>query len=102
MNPPFTKNQDVKHVAHALKFLADGGVLTSIMGSNTTRKQFTDLIAGREYEITDVPAGAFKESGTSIATIILRIDLPKRAALYVDEPQALRAAKVKVTQGRLF
>lgn len=73
MNPPFTKNQDVKHVAHAVKFLAPGGVLVAIMSPNTARPQFKTLVGGRAHYIEEVDPGAFKESGTPIATIILRI-----------------------------
>ena len=74
MNPPFAKNQDVKHVAKALEFLAPGGILVSIMSPNTTRSQFLKLTEGlRHYEIVNIPAGAFKESGTPIATIALKV-----------------------------
>jgi predicted RNA methylase len=74
MNPPFTRNQDCKHVAHALKFLKDGGRLVSIMAGNTSRKQFNELVDGLDYEVFDVEEGAFKESGTNIRTIILVIN----------------------------
>ncbi len=73
MNPPFTKNQDVKHVAHALRFLARDGVLVAIMSSATQRANFINLVSGLVHDIEEVPAGAFKESGTPIATIILRV-----------------------------
>lgn len=73
MNPPFTKNQDVKHVAHALRFLAPGGVLVAIMLANTSRSRFAALVEGLDHDIEEVSAGAFKESGTPIATIILRV-----------------------------
>ncbi len=73
MNPPFTKNQDLKHVAHALRFLAPGGILVAIMLANTSRPKFVALVEELDHDIIEVPAGAFKESGTSIATIILRV-----------------------------
>jgi predicted RNA methylase len=73
MNPPFTRDQDIAHVAHALTLLAPGGVLVAIMSPNTARAAFTDLIFGHDFEIEEVPAGTFKESGTNIATIILII-----------------------------
>lgn len=73
MNPPFTKNQDLKHVAHALRFLAPGGVLVAIMCGNTSRPKFKALVEELDHDIEEVPAGAFKESGTPIATIILRV-----------------------------
>lgn len=73
MNPPFTKNQDIIHVSRALECLAPGGILVAIMSPRTDRPKFQDLVRGYRHEVTDVPEGAFKESGTSIKTIILRI-----------------------------
>lgn len=73
MNPPFTRNQDCAHVTHALTFLARGGRLAAIMMDNPSRPSFQQLIDGRDYAITKVEAGTFKESGTNIKTIILTI-----------------------------
>jgi len=73
MNPPFAKNQDIKHVQRALTFLAPGGILVAIMSPNTARSGFQELIGSYDYDIEEVPAGTFKESGTNIATIILTI-----------------------------
>ncbi len=73
MNPPFTKNQDIKHVRHALKFLAPGGILVAIMLNNQTRKGFVDLNIEFDPEIEEIDRGAFKESGTDIPTLILKI-----------------------------
>jgi predicted RNA methylase len=104
MNPPFTKDQDVKHVKHALRYLAGGGVLASVMGANTSRKSFQSLVEDLDYEITPLAAGEFKESGTSVATIVLRVMAPQRASV-VREPAAKPSApavKAKVVQGRLF
>lgn len=75
MNPPFTKNQDLKHVEHALGFLKPGGVLVAIMSANTSRPKFKALLATLEdYQVIQVPAGAFKEAGTSVPTIMLRAE----------------------------
>lgn len=73
MNPPFAKDQDVKHVQHALQFLKTGGILVAVMASNVDRKCFDRLVAGLDYEVVPVESGAFKESGTNVATIILKI-----------------------------
>ncbi len=73
MNPPFTKNQDIKHVKHALQFLGVSGKLVAIMSSNTNRKAFQELIKDLDYKIHQVPAGTFKDSGTNVETIILEI-----------------------------
>ena len=68
MNPPFQKGQALKHIKHALTFLADLGVLAAIVPSN-----FPEEFPGYSVEARDVPAGAFKESGTNIATKMIRI-----------------------------
>jgi 16S rRNA G966 N2-methylase RsmD len=74
MNPPFTRNQDVKHVAHALTLLAPGGILVAIMADNVNRDCFREMLHGlHDYEIENVPAGAFRESGTDVKTIILTV-----------------------------
>jgi predicted RNA methylase len=81
MNPPFTRNQDIRHAEHALKFLARGGRLVAVMmGTAEHRKQLATALKGYErwsvgqrgdcpsYSIRDVPRGTFKESGTDVAT----------------------------------
>ena len=78
-NPPFTRNQDVDHVKHMYRFLALDGILVSIMGTSWIRgsqkKQiiFRDWLDGIGAEIEDIPAGMFKESGTNIATVMVKI-----------------------------
>jgi len=76
MNPPFTKNQDIKHVTHALKFLKPGGILVAIMWPNTERPAFVKMLDGYRWEVYPVEAGSFKESGTDISTIILKLTKP--------------------------
>jgi predicted RNA methylase len=76
MNPPFTKNQDVKHVRHALQFLTDGGKLVSIMAGNETRRSFVDLLEWLDdqawnYDIHELPEGSFKQSGTNVSVLAL-------------------------------
>lgn len=75
MNPPFTGNQDIAHVRHALKWLEPNGVLVAIMAPNQTRKGFVQLNVEYEPEIDELPRGAFKESGTDVPTIIVRFAL---------------------------
>lgn len=73
MNPPFTGNQDIAHVRHALKFLEPGGILVAMMLNNQTRKGFVDLNVEYEPEIEELPHGAFKDSGTDVSTMMLKI-----------------------------
>lgn len=74
MNPPFTKNQDIAHVRQALKWLRPSGILVSLMMPNQNRKGFQEIVTEYDPEIIEVDHGAFKESGTDIATIIVKIE----------------------------
>jgi predicted RNA methylase len=79
MNPPFAKQQDIKHVLHALKFLKPDGLLVSVMASSVTfrdnklTQDFRDLIRERGGEIEALPEAAFKASGTMVRTVIVTI-----------------------------
>lgn len=73
MNPPFTRNQDVTHVNHALRFLKPDGVLVSVMLDNQDRKPFRELRDHYAPRIVELPHGAFKASGTDVPTVLIRI-----------------------------
>jgi predicted RNA methylase len=79
MNPPFAKQQDIKHVMHALKFLKPDGLLVSVMASSVTfrdnklTQDFRDLIRERGGDIEALPEAAFKQSGTMVRTVIVTI-----------------------------
>jgi predicted RNA methylase len=76
MNPPFSRQADIAHVAHALNFLERGGRLVSIMSAGTSFRQdkksrdLRDLVAERSGQIENLPAGSFKDSGTAVNTMI--------------------------------
>lgn len=79
MNPPFFLQADIRHVTHALKFLENGGLLTSVMASSVTYRDnkltqdFRDLIRARGGDIEALPEGSFKASGTNVQTVIVSI-----------------------------
>lgn len=80
MNPPFAMQADIKHVTHALKFLKRGGILVAVMSSGVTFRQdkrtreFSDLINSfSEFELQALPEGSFKESGTGVNTVTLKV-----------------------------
>lgn len=82
MNPPFTAGQDIAHVTHAFGFLKRGGRLVSITSPSweTTQNKkataFRELVRNYGYISERLSAGAFKESGTEISTLILILDKP--------------------------
>jgi predicted RNA methylase len=73
MNPPFTKGQDLKHVTHAKKWLAPGGKLFAILPD----KECPKFAAIGALTVKRFPAGAFKESGTNVATRLIVIERPR-------------------------
>lgn len=73
MNPPFAKRADIHHVTHARKFLKPGGRLVAIMSGGVAFREdrlATDFRAQCE-SIQSLPDGAFKESGTSVRTVVV-------------------------------
>ncbi len=72
MNPPFTKNQDIRHVSHAMGFLKSGGRLVAIMAANTDRPFFS--MPGINVE--PLPEGSFKQSGTGVNTVLVTYNKP--------------------------
>lgn len=83
MNPPFTRQQDARHVIHAARFLKPGGRLVAIMSPSAPVRttgpgaEFLALVEAWGGTFEAVDAGAFKESGTSIATVILTLNRPE-------------------------
>jgi len=76
-NPPFTNNQDIKHVMKMWDHLADGGQMAVIMSkhwqfaSDKASKDFRSFVESNDYDITDLPAGSFKDSGTNVESLML-------------------------------
>jgi len=80
MNPPFAKQADIDHVNHAWKFVRPGGKLVAVMSawvtfrSNKTTTDFRDGVERLGGELTPLPEGSFKESGTMVNTVVLVMD----------------------------
>ena len=76
-NPPFSKGQDIEHVTHMIECLKDGGVLVSVMSNSVMfvndkkTKEFRELVKKHGGEFEEVSAGAFKDSGTNVASCII-------------------------------
>ena len=79
MNPPFSRQADIKHVLHALRFLKPRGLLVSVMAAGLTfrdnklTQDFRDMIRERGGNIEALPDGAFKASGTMVSSVIVTI-----------------------------
>lgn len=79
MNPPFARGADVQHVRQALNFVAPGGRLVAIVSASRKAASFIKQLShAYPGAVTTEPvvAGAFKESGTNVATVILTFKAP--------------------------
>ena len=79
-NPPFSNNQDVKHVRIMYDWLSTGGRIVAITsthwctGSEKICEDFRAWLKDHNAQITDIEAGAFRESNTEVSTKIIVID----------------------------
>lgn len=82
-NPPFSKNQDIDHIYKMYACLKPGGRLVSVASTHWQKTGFKKETAFRAWlqtvkaEIIPIEAGAFKESGTTIPTVIIVINNKK-------------------------
>lgn len=80
MNPPFENGQDIDHVRRAFEHLNPGGRLVAVMSTGPFFRQdrkaseFRDWFDRLGGEKTALPEGAFKVSGTGVATCLVVID----------------------------
>ena len=79
-NPPFSKNQDIDHIYKMYDCLKDKGRLVSMCSphyqhaSGKKETAFKQWLSDVNADVQEVKAGAFKESGTNIRTVIVVID----------------------------
>lgn len=79
-NPPFTKNQDIDHLYKMYELLNNNGRVVCITSthwkhsSNKKETEFRTWLQNKHAIVNEVPAGTFKESGTSVPTVIIVID----------------------------
>jgi predicted RNA methylase len=82
MNPPFERQQDIDHILQAFSYLKSGGILTAIMSPayryRTNKKSviFRNWLVDMGGIENDNPEQAFKESGTLINTVRIKVVKP--------------------------
>lgn len=78
-NPPFSGNQDIRHIMKMYQYLAPGGTLAAIAGVHWKLGQEELCVKFRQWleevgaEVHDIAAGEFKSSGTTIPTTAIVI-----------------------------
>lgn len=81
MNPPFSRQQDIRHIMHAARFVKPGGRLVAIASTsvgfrdNALSRDFRDWLSDHGGSIEPLPEGSFKASGTGVNTVIVTVDL---------------------------
>lgn len=102
-NPPFSNNQDIEHIRHMWSFLKPGAVLSTIAstgwqrGSQRKHREFLEFLEQNGAEISEVEAGAFKESGTGIPTVHIiarKSSEPEAACTDTRQRQTVRATQL--------
>jgi len=84
MNPPFAIEGNplayIDHIRHAAKFLTSDGELVAIAPNGFTSRsdrkcrEFMEWVEAWPYNaIVDLPANAFKESGTGVNTVMIHL-----------------------------
>lgn len=77
-NPPFAKQADIHHVRFAARHLKEGGRLAFVMSAGVAFRQNSLTAAFRHFILNEkggsidaLPDNAFKESGTSVNTVLV-------------------------------
>jgi len=78
-NPPFAKNQDISHIYKMYLTAKKGAVIVTMaskhwqISNNKKESYFRQWLEMKGAEVFNVSAGTFKESGTNIETVIIKI-----------------------------
>jgi phospholipid N-methyltransferase len=70
MNPPFRRGLDARHLLHAAKMLAPGGLLVGLCYDG---RAFRDEVIPRCASWERLPEGSFRESGTRAGVVMVTI-----------------------------
>lgn len=82
MNPPFGKvgeGDHLDHVRHAFDLMSADGILVAVLPSSIKFRRdrrytaFRTWLTDLEADIEDLPPGTFKESGTGVNTVTVRV-----------------------------
>lgn len=77
-NPPFSKNQDIKHFMRMFDMLLSDGLLLCVMSAHFTFADDKESVQFREFinengTYQPLPDGTFKESGTNVRSVLVEL-----------------------------
>jgi len=81
-NPPFTKNHDIDHIRKMFEVCKPGGTIVTFASTSWVRGEQKKQVEFRQWldelgaYTEEIPEGEFKESGTSVATMLIKIEKP--------------------------
>lgn len=94
-NPPFTKNQDIDHIYKMFEVCKPGGTIITMaspswtFGSQKKQVQFREWLQSLNAYTEEIPENTFRESGTSLRTVLIVISKPHASAIeLLTEKQA--------------
>lgn len=105
LNPPFSGGRDIAHIEHAMKWLVPGGRLVAIASTSWQTQDIARAVAFRAMldrlgaTVEEIPAGAFKASGTDVPTTLLAFDIPGDVG--PEQNAAVTAAEEQEQEGQL-
>lgn len=70
MNPPFSFQQDIKHIRHAMTLLAPGGLLVAICGNGSRQNEILKPLA-KTWEV--LPRDTFSDTSASTAILTFAV-----------------------------
>ena len=80
MNPPFTRNQDIRHVVAASRLLRPDGRLAAVVSNHFTfgedreSKWFRERLEARGAEIYGLPPDTFKAEGVGVSASLVFLE----------------------------
>lgn len=76
-NPPFCNQQDIDHITRMIRLARHRVVAVAsavvLWRDNAKTCAFRELVAAFGGSITELPPGAFKESGTQVRTVVVSV-----------------------------
>ena len=80
MNPPFTRNQDIRHVVAASRLLRPDGRLAAVVSNHFTfgedreSKWFRERLEARGAEIYGLPPDTFRDEGVGVSASLVFLE----------------------------
>lgn len=74
MNPPFSRGEDLRHVARARCWVKPGGRLVAVIAGNLDRQPLKNLMADDLGSLERLPDGSFTDAGTGVRTALLTLE----------------------------